>query len=111
MQFTLLCYYDIFYLYIGLTNTKQHIKIRKEVNKVGTNLYVGNIPWEISEEQLYHLFRDTNKTDQIRVNIEKDKKTGQSRGFAFVEVPDEHIQSIISRMDGYNLLGRKLIVN
>jgi RNA recognition motif-containing protein len=78
---------------------------------MSTSLYVGNLAWETTEEELVSLFKDVNELDKIRAKIEKDTLTGQPRGFAFVEVPNEYAEKIIKKMDGYELNGRELIVN
>jgi len=78
---------------------------------MGTSLYVGNIPWEVSEEELTGIFKSSLKVDEISSKIELDQMTGHSRGFGFVEVPDHKIKEAINKMHGYELNGRELIVN
>lgn len=78
---------------------------------MGTSLYVGNIPWEVTEDELTQIFRSVSQVDEIRAKIERDQLTGQSRGFGFVEVPDDRIEDIIISMHGFELGGRELIVN
>jgi RNA recognition motif-containing protein len=78
---------------------------------MSTSLYVGNLSWETTEEELTTLFKDINELDEVRTKIETDTLTGQPRGFAFVEVPNEHVESVIRNMHGFELNGRELIVN
>ena len=78
---------------------------------MGTSLYVGNIPWDVTEDQLASVFKSTTQVDQIRAKIEHDQMTGESRGFGFVEVPEERMDHVIEAMNGYDLGGRELIVN
>lgn len=78
---------------------------------MGTSLYVGNIPWEVSDEELTLAFKNTLQIDEIRAKIEHDQRTGHSRGFGFVEVPDDRIEDVIQKMHGYELGGQELIVN
>jgi cold-inducible RNA-binding protein len=75
------------------------------------SLYVGNLPWEITENELMAAFQNINQVDDVRVTIETDKRTGLSRGFAFVDVPEEKIDKVVRTMHGYELGGRTLIVN
>ena len=51
------------------------------------NIYVGNIPYEATEDQLHDAFSSYGEISSVR--ILKDKVTGASRGFGFVEMPDE----------------------
>ena len=78
---------------------------------MGTSLYVGNIPWEITETELTNAFKSVVQVDDIRAKIELDQRTGHSRGFGFVEVPDECIEEIIQKMHGFELGNREHIVN
>ena len=78
---------------------------------MGTNLYVGNISWDVTDEDLMAAFKSMLQTDEIRAKIEHDHMTGESRGFGFVEVPDDRIDEVIEKMHGYELGGRELIVN
>ncbi len=78
---------------------------------MGTSLYVGNIPWDVTEDQLASVFKSTTQVDQIRAKIEHDQMTGESRGFGFVEVPEERMDHVIEAMNGYALGDRELIVN
>jgi RNA recognition motif-containing protein len=75
-----------------------------------TNIYVGNLPFDISEEQLQQAFAEFGAVE--RVSIVTDRATGQPRGFGFVEMPnDTEAQAAIQGLNGKDLGGRTLNVN
>jgi RNA recognition motif-containing protein len=77
---------------------------------MGRRLYVGNLPYSATEEQLTELFGRTGKVDNVRVM--RDMATGRARGFAFVEMStDEEAQRAISEFHEYQMEGRALVVN
>jgi RNA recognition motif-containing protein len=82
-------------------------KMYEQKNKI----YVGNLEFSVSEEELKKTFED--KGVQVRtVNIIKDKYTGRARGFGFIEVDSEgEIQKAIEALHGQELNGRRLTVN
>ncbi|MFH1374143.1 MAG: RNA-binding protein [bacterium] len=74
------------------------------------NIYIGNLSYDTTEEQLRQAFEDFGEVSSV--NIIKDKYTGESRGFAFVEMPDEDkAQSAITGVNTQELNGRTLNVN
>lgn len=74
-------------------------------------LYVGNLPFSSTEEQLQEWFAQAGVTPS-GVNLIRDRFTGQSRGFAFVEVSnDEDADRAINSLNGQNFGGRNLVVN
>jgi len=74
------------------------------------NLYIGNLPAKITEEDLRTNFSEVGKV--LSVNVIKDKFTGISRGFGFVEMEtEEGAQEAIRRFNGGQLLGNTLTVN
>ena len=74
------------------------------------NIYVGNISFQTSEQDLSSAFSAYGQVD--RVQIIKDRETGQSRGFAFVEMPvDAEAERAIQALDGAKLDGRAMKVN
>ena len=74
-------------------------------------LYVGNLSYEATEEDLREAFAQDGRT-VARVNIITDRETGRPRGFAFVEMGSEDDASAaISALDGQELLGRPLRVS
>lgn len=74
-------------------------------------LYVGNLPFSATEDQLHEWFSQIGVTPS-GVNLIRDRFTGQSRGFAFVELSnDEDADRAINSMNGQNFGGRNLVVN
>jgi|SRR6516162_4483669 RNA recognition motif-containing protein len=74
------------------------------------NIYVGNLSFDASEDQVRSLFEAYGAVD--RVSIITDRDTGQPRGFAFVEMTDDEAASrAMDALNGTNLGGRNLTVN
>jgi RNA recognition motif-containing protein len=74
------------------------------------NIYVGNLSYDVSEENLRQAFEAFGKV--ISATIVKDKYSGQPRGFGFVEMPDQaEAQAAIQNLNGKELLGRQMNVN
>jgi len=77
---------------------------------MGRRLYVGNLPYSTTEDQLTELFSRAGKVDNVRVM--RDMATGRARGFAFVEMAsDDDAQKAISELHEHQLDGRALVVN
>ena len=77
---------------------------------MGRRLYVGNLPYSATEDQLTELFGRAGKVDNVRVM--RDMATGRARGFAFVEMgSDEDAQKAISQFHEQQMDGRALVVN
>lgn len=72
-------------------------------------LYVGNLPWATTEEELAEVFRQHGEV--ISARIITDKQTGRSRGFGFVEVAEADADKMIEMMNGAELGNRPLTVN
>lgn len=74
------------------------------------NIYVGNLSYEVTEEDLKNAFESFGKVDTIKVI--KDNETGRAKGFGFVEMPDKsEAQAAIEGLNGKDLKGRSLNVN
>ena len=74
------------------------------------NIYVGNLSYQTSEEDMQRAFEAFGKVSSVA--IIKDKFSGQSKGFGFVEMDsDEEAKAAIEAMDGKELRGRQLKVN
>ena len=74
------------------------------------NIYVGNLSYEVTEEDLQQAFEAFGQVESV--NIIKDKFSGRSKGFGFVEMPDKaNAQSAINELNGKELKGRTLNVN
>lgn len=72
-------------------------------------LYVGNVPWGPTEEDLRDAFAEHGEVLGCRIITER--ATGRSRGYGFVEVNDADAEKIIESMNGVELDGRRLVVN
>ncbi|HAG11795.1 MAG TPA: RNA-binding protein [Desulfotomaculum sp.] len=72
-------------------------------------LYVGNLPWAAKSEDLEEVFSRHGAV--LGSRIIRDRQTGRSRGFGFVEVKEEDADVIIDAMNGKEMEGRVLIVN
>lgn len=74
------------------------------------NLYVGNLNYRLSEDQLREAFEQYG--DVSSCTIIKDRTTGESKGFGFIEMPERTAaESAINSLNGRDLMGRKLNVN
>lgn len=77
---------------------------------MNTKLYVGNLPYEVTEADLQTLFESAGLVSTI--NIIRDRATGQARGFAFVQMSDaESAERAIKELDKHQYGGRSLTVN
>src|SRR4030095_6147620 len=77
---------------------------------MGRRLYVGNLPYSTTEDQLTELFSRAGKVDNVRVM--RDMATGRARGLAFVEsASDGDAQKAISELHEHQMDGRALVVN
>lgn len=73
-------------------------------------LYVGNFPYDTTDQDLRVLFADSGQIDSV--NIVTDMATGRGRGFAFVEMStDEEAQAAIRNLNNHDMGGRPLTVN
>jgi len=74
------------------------------------NIYVGNLPYNTAEDELRQAFEQYGQV--TKVNIIKDKFSGESRGFGFVEMAnDDEAQAALDALNGADMGGRKLNVN
>ncbi len=74
------------------------------------NIYVGNLSYSLSEEELRDAFAAHG--DVSSVKILSDRETGRSRGFGFVEMPNQSEgETAIEQLNGKDLGGRALRVN
>ncbi|HOF19240.1 MAG TPA: RNA-binding protein [Phycisphaerae bacterium] len=75
-----------------------------------TNIYVGNLPYSVNDAELQQMFSEHGAVKSAKVVM--DRETGRSRGFGFVEMPDDaEAQAAIAAMNGQDMDGRKLVVN
>jgi cold-inducible RNA-binding protein len=74
------------------------------------NIYVGNLSFEATEEDVQQVFEPFGKVESVK--IIKDKYTGKSRGFGFVEMPSaDEGKAAISGVNGKEVQGRAISVN
>ena len=77
---------------------------------MGRKLYVGNLPYSVTEDRLSDAFADCGTVDSARVITDRD--TGRSKGFGFVEMSsDDEAQAAIEKFDGQDFEGRSVKVN
>lgn len=74
------------------------------------NIYVANIPWKASEDQLKQHFEQFGEVSSAKIVM--DKVTQRSRGFGFVEMSDETAgKNAINELNGADFMGKNLVVN
>src|SRR4029450_3269038 len=77
---------------------------------MGRRLYVGNLPYKATDEDLTTLFSSAGSVASARVM--RDMATGRARGFGFIEMAsDEAAQKAIEQFNEYEMDGRKLVAN
>jgi RNA recognition motif-containing protein len=77
---------------------------------MGKKLYVGNLPYNISDSDLQAMFEPHGTVQSAQVIMDRD--TGRSKGFGFVEMGnDQEAQAAIAAMNGQDRDGRALVVN
>jgi len=80
------------------------------LRKMGTKLYIGNLPYSTTSDSLKSLFSEVGNVTSAQVMT--DKFSGRSRGFGFVEMSTpEEAQSAIDKFNGQEQDGRKIVVN
>ena len=74
------------------------------------NIYVGNLSWGLKDQDLANLFAPFGEVASAKIVM--DKFTQRSKGFGFVEMPnDEQAQAAIAQLNGTEIEGRNLVVN
>jgi RNA recognition motif-containing protein len=77
---------------------------------MGRKLYVGNLPYSADQQSLEKTFSQCGTVDSV--NVITDRDTGQSKGFAFIEMSrDSEAQKAIQEFNGTSLDGREIKVN
>jgi RNA recognition motif-containing protein len=76
---------------------------------VTKTLYVGNLPWSTTKEDLAAFFADFAEVKASRVIT--DPINGRSKGFGFIEVEDQDVERVIDAANGKDMGGREIIVN
>jgi RNA recognition motif-containing protein len=76
---------------------------------LGKKLYVGNIPFSATEDELRDLFEAHGSVESV--NVITDRETGRPRGFAFIEMDESSADAAIQALNGMDMGGRALRVN
>ena len=77
---------------------------------MGRRLYVGNLAWTVTDQDLFDVFGEAGKVDSSQVII--DRATNRSRGFGFVEMASEEAaDAAIQNLNGREVKGRPIRVN
>jgi RNA recognition motif-containing protein len=80
------------------------------ISKTKMNIYVANIPWKASEEQLKQLFAEYGEVSSAKIIM--DKVTQRSRGFGFIEMADDTAgRNAVNELNGADFMGKNLVVN
>jgi hypothetical protein len=72
-------------------------------------VYVGNLPWSVTDTDLLDLFKPFGDVDSAQVVT--DRESGRSRGFGFVEMAAQHAIQAIAKLNGHAIESRQLRVN
>lgn len=74
------------------------------------NIFVGNLEYHVSEDELKEAFGNYGTVESVR--IVTDRNSGRSKGFGFVDMPDDkEAQAAVDAMNGQELNGRPITVN
>lgn len=76
---------------------------------MGKKLYVGNLPYSTTEDEVRELFEQHGSVESVRLIV--DRETGRSRGFAFVEMDAGQADTAMQALDGRDLGGRPMRVS
>ena len=89
------------------SKSRRETKVLK--TSMATRLFVGNLPYNTTDDQLQQFFASAGTVSSATVVM--DRRTGRSRGFGFVEMSsDEEAQSAISQLNGKEMDGRAIVV-
>ena len=73
-------------------------------------LFVGSLPWGVDDAKLQEIFSQAGNV--VSAQVIKDRDTGRSRGFGFVEMStDEEADNAVKNLNGTDIDGRKIVVN
>ena len=96
--------------FVGATGVGESGGPEPEVARMATNIYVGNLPWTATQDDLVQLFSQYGTVEKTQ--IISDRETGRSRGFGFVEMStEEEAQKAIDALHESPYNGRPLTVN
>ncbi len=80
-----------------------------EKRRMAKNIYVGNLPWSATEEEVRAAFESYGSV--VSVKLIQDRETGRPRGFGFVEMEDQGSDEAIEALNGSDFGGRTIKVN
>ena len=73
------------------------------------NLYIGNLSYNVKESDLRNVMEEYGTVDSVKLIIDRD--TRKSKGFAFVEMPDDaEANNVIKQLNGAEYVGRSMVV-
>ena len=73
------------------------------------NMYVGNLSYNVKEVDLREVMEEYGTVDSVRIIT--DRETRRSKGFGFVEMPnDEEAQKVIEQLNGAEFMGRQIVI-
>lgn len=73
-------------------------------------LFIGSLPWAVDDSKLREIFSQAGNV--VSAQVIKDRETGRSRGFGFVEMStEEEAQNAIKNLNGADIEGRKIVVS
>lgn len=74
------------------------------------NIFVGSLPFKLEETELREIFEEYGEVSSVKIIT--DRETGRSKGFGFVEMPDDsQAQKAIDELNGSEVSGRQIVVN
>ena len=77
---------------------------------MAVQIYAGNLPYKIKEDELKRLFEAHGEVSSVKIIT--DRETGRSKGFGFVEMPNEgEANNAISQLNNAEVMGRNIQVN
>lgn len=73
------------------------------------NIYIGNLNYRVQESDLKSALEEYGVVESVKIVM--DRETGRSRGFAFVEMPnDDEGRTVISQLNGADFGGRTMVI-
>jgi cold-inducible RNA-binding protein len=105
-----LCYYNKYARGVREFPRDNSFNRNQEIQGMGNRVYIGNIPFKATEENVRGLFAEIGEV--VSINLVTDARTGKPKGFAFVVMAsDGDTQKAIEALNGTLLLGRPLSVS
>ena len=89
--------------------TRPHLVPKKGFESLAKTIYVGNLPWSATEDDLNQLV--SQHATVLSARVATDRETGRSRGFGFVEVEDDQLQDALDALQNVEMGGRLLTIN